>query len=101
MAPAPPSFLYPTPFFLMLTTVIIYRYLYNLKKPDFFVQFYLATMAFKLLIYGGYVATIILLDEEQAYGNVLFFLAGYLIFTGLEVGFLYSRINSNRGPDEG
>ena len=93
MLPEKPSFLYPTSLFLFLTTVVIYRYLYNQKNPQLFVQLYLAIMAFKLLVYGGYAIAIVVLDQQGAVENVAYFLAIYFTFTALEVGFLYHRIS--------
>ena len=93
LASARPSFLMETTLFLFLVTLVIYRYLYNLKDPQFFTTIYLATLAFKILIYGGYTVAIILLDRQGSVENVLYFLVTYMLFTAFEVGFLYQRIS--------
>jgi hypothetical protein len=91
--PVKPTFYTETTIFLLLTTVIIFRYLYSQKNPQLFTQLYLATMAFKLLVYGGFVLTIVLIDTHGAVPNVIYFLCVYTVLTGLEVGFLYHRIS--------
>ena len=57
-----------------------------------FVQLYLLTMVVKLLAYCAYNVVIILQDRENAGINVGFFLITYLLFTTLELAFLYRRI---------
>jgi hypothetical protein len=95
LAPVRPSFLYPTTVLLALVTLMLYRYLQRQKEPQFFVQLYLATMAFKLLVSCGYVFTIAVLDKPGAFPNVLYFLCLYVVFTAVEVAFLYHK-NSSR-----
>lgn len=78
--------------FLLIGTLIIFRYLNRISSPELFVRMYLFMMALKLLAFGAFVVTIILLDKAGAKGNIAFFIITYLIFTGLEVGFLYQKI---------
>jgi len=87
-----PSFFYQTLIFLVFSTAMIYRYLYKIDKPAFFVQLYLLTMAVKLLAYGAYNAFVILEDKAGAAANVVFFMIVYFIFTALEIAFLYRKI---------
>lgn len=89
-----PSFFYPTLLFLLFGTAIIYRYLIKVDKPEFFVQLYLITMAMKLLTYGAYCWIMIAQDNAGAAANVGFFLAVYLAFTALEIGFLFRKISA-------
>lgn len=58
-----------------------------------FVTLYLLSMAVKLLAYGAYVVVMIIYDNEGATENVVFFMAAYALFTGLEVAFLYRKIS--------
>jgi hypothetical protein len=88
-----PTFFYQSIFFLAFSTAIIYRYLYRVDKPDFFVQLYLLMMTVKLLAYACYVYFMIVTDTSGASANVAFFLAVYFLFTGLEVAFLFHKIN--------
>lgn len=87
-----PSFFYQTLIFLVFATTTIFVYLYKLNKPDFFVQFYLLTMAVKFLAYGAYNLFMILEDKPGASLNVVFFMILYIAFTGLEIAFLYRKI---------
>ena len=90
----PPSFLYETVIFLIVSTGAMYGYLYNVNKPDFFVQLYLLLMVVKFFLYGAYVYFMIIKDKPGATMNVAFFITLYFIFTALEVGFLYRKISS-------
>ena len=89
-----PSFLIETTLFLFLVTIVIYRYLYNQKNAQVFTQIYLATLAFKILVYGGYAVAMILIDRAGSVENVIYFLIVYVLFTAFEVGFLYRRISN-------
>ncbi len=85
--------------FLLLGTLINFRYLNRITSPELFVRMYLFMMALKLLAFGAFVVTIILLDKAGAKGNTAFFIITYLIFTGVEVGFLYRKIERQNGPE--
>ena len=91
-----PSFFYQTLIFLVFATITIFAYLYNVDKPDFFVQLYLLTMAVKLLAFGAYNLFMILEDKTGAPANVVFFMLLYFVFTGLEITFLYRKITGTR-----
>jgi hypothetical protein len=90
-----PSFFYQSLVLLTLSTIGLYYYLVRIRKnrPDFFVHFYLASIAIKLLAYGAYLALIIWEDRPGALENVVFFIAVYAVFTALEVGFLWRQIS--------
>ena len=91
-----PSFFYQTLIFLVFATITIFAYLYNVDKPDFFVQLYLLTMAVKFLAFGAYNLFMILDDKSGAPANVVFFMLLYIVFTGLEITFLYRKITGTR-----
>lgn len=90
-----PSFFYQTLIFLVFTTFTIFAYLYKISKPEFFVQLYLLTMAVKFVAYGGYNLVMILEDKAGAAMNVVFFMILYVVFTGLEIAFLYTKITDS------
>lgn len=92
-----PSFFYQTLIFLVFTTTTIFVYLYKVNKPDFFVQLYLLTMAVKLVAYGAYNLLMVLKDKSGAAENVVFFMILYLVFTTLEIVFLYRKITGSEG----
>jgi len=91
-----PSFSYQTILFLALTTSIIFRYLYNIEKPEIFVQLYLLMMAVKLLGYGAYVFYMIMADSAGAVNNVALFLLFYVTLTAMEIIFLYAKIQKTK-----
>lgn len=91
-----PSFLYQITIFLVFATGIIYARLHKVSKPVIFVQFYLLTMALKILAYAVFIGLIILKDPSGAPANVTFFILAYGVFTSLEIAFLYHRITGNK-----
>src|SRR5262245_6648954 len=93
-----PSFFYQTILFLVFGTFVVFRYLYRIEKPDFFVRFYLLTIALKFVAYGAYNLVVILEDRVGAAANVTFFILLYLLFTALEIGFLYRKISRSERP---
>lgn len=88
-----PSFLYETAWLIAVTTVILFLYLYRWAKPSLFVQLYLLSMAVKLIAYFAYNMVMILDDRPGATGNVLYFLVVYVVYTALEIAFLYRRVS--------
>lgn len=96
--PVQPTALFQIVFFLVVSTAGLFIYLLKTRRerPDFFVQFYLLTMTVKLIAYAGFMIFIIMKDREGARLNVITFLFIYLLFTALEIAFLYRRVNSDR-----
>ncbi|MBX2961075.1 MAG: hypothetical protein KF687_01110 [Cyclobacteriaceae bacterium] len=94
LLPSLPSFFYQSLILLTASTIGLYLYLLRTRKsqPEFFVQFYLGSIAIKLLAYGAYLGLIIWEDRPGALENVVFFIAVYAVFTALEVGFLWRQI---------
>ena len=88
-----PSFFFQTLVFLTLGTGIMYRYLYQVKKPDTFVQLYLFMMVLKIIAFGAYAFVIVLKDRADAASNIVFFLICYFICTALEVAHLFQKTN--------
>ena len=93
-----PSFFYQILLFLIFATVVVFRYLYRVDKPDFFVQLYLLTIVVKFIAYVVFNLVVILQDRAGAAKNVAFFLINYLLFTALEVVFLYRKISHSKRP---
>jgi hypothetical protein len=86
-----PSFFWQTLIFLNFSTLLIFYYVIR-SGSNSFVQLYLLTMVLKLFAYCAYNIVIILQDRENAGINVGFFMITYLLFTTLELVFLYKRI---------
>jgi hypothetical protein len=80
---------------LALTTLVIFYYLLNWSqsKGQMFTQFYLLSIAVKLVAYGAFIAIIVVTDPTMAVGNTVLFLASYILFTFLEVLFLFRKVN--------
>ena len=92
-SPVWPSFAVPTTIFVSITTLLIYRYLIRQKDPQFFVTFYLATMAFKILIFGAYVFAIAKLETTLLTANIVYFMVVYFFTLVTEVSFLFYEKN--------
>lgn len=90
-----PGFFWQSLVLLNLSTIGLYRIMVNIKrdKPDYFVPLYLATLILKLLAFGTYIFLMVKLQPEWRIQNVVFFMVGYVIFTGLETVFLYRFVN--------
>lgn len=94
-----PTFANEITLLLTVTTAVLYSYLagwYN-KNPQLFTQFYLLSIALKLLGYGALAGVVIYLDPGQAVPNVILFLVAYLLFTLLEIIFLFPKVASGSG----
>jgi uncharacterized phage infection (PIP) family protein YhgE len=89
-----PSFYLESLILLALTTGGLYFFLVKTKRdrPDFFVPLFLATLVIKLLAMGAFLFVMVLDDPAGAIPNAVSFLVLYLIFTALEIGFLYPQI---------
>ena len=96
--PTTPTFLFETTWLVSLVTAIIFVYLYRAAKGPSFVQFYLLSLVVKLLACFAYTLLMILEDRAAALVNVVYFLALYLLFTAVEITFLYRRISRLRQP---
>jgi len=90
-----PEYFYRTLIFLFVSTAGLYRFLLRTKqqRPDFFVQFYLATMVVKLIAYGAYMFVIVSSQAKRPVYDIVFFMVVYFIFTAIEIGFLYRHVN--------
>ena len=91
----PTEYFFRTLIFLFVSTAGLYRFLLRTKqqRPDFFVQFYLATMVVKLIAYGAYMFIVVTSQAEKPVYDVAFFMVVYFIFTAIEIGFLYRQVN--------
>ena len=89
-----PDFLYQTLIFLFLATAGLYRFLLKTKqeRPDYFVQLYLLTLVIKIIASSVYLFVMVVGQPEPA-RDVVFFMGVYFVFTALEIGFLYKRVN--------
>ncbi|MEP2669986.1 MAG: hypothetical protein ABJH04_13375 [Cyclobacteriaceae bacterium] len=96
--PVFPSFFFQTIILLFLGAAGIYYYLVDIKneKPKYFAQLYLLTLFVKLVAYGAYILFVLMKSPNQAAANAGVFMVTYILFTGLEVGFLYRRITGKK-----
>lgn len=86
-----PSFTKESLILLVLSIGIIFRYLYRVRQPELFVSLYLLTMVVKLVAYGAYCYFMIATDQAGSAPNLVFFLLNYILFTALEIVFLYKK----------
>ena len=90
-----PSFSVEIVILLFVSTLVIYYRLIRVQEHTF-VQFYLLSMAVKILAYAAFNLLMVLKDKPGANANVLFFLLVYILFTVLEIAFLYQRFAASR-----
>ena len=80
-------------FFVLFITLVIYYNLNKLrsKQPEAFTQFYLLSIALKMV--GGLTLIFFIVwdDPSSSTGNVTLFILSYLFLTFLEVFFLLKR----------
>lgn len=78
-----------------LATIHAGSYLFLRKRSaENLTQVYLLSITIKILLSCGFVIWFILAKPDDANYNVIFFLAGYVIFTAVEVIFLLLKKNS-------
>jgi hypothetical protein len=96
--PVFPSFFFQTIILLFLGAAGIYYYLIDIKneKPKYFAQLYLLTLFVKLVAYGAYILFVLLKSPTQTAANAGVFMVTYMLFTALEVGFLYRKITGKK-----
>ncbi|HNP07419.1 MAG TPA: hypothetical protein PKN99_07315 [Cyclobacteriaceae bacterium] len=96
--PVFPSFFFQTIILLFLGAAGIYYYLVDIKdeKPKYFAQLYLLSLSVKLIAYGAYILFVLLKSPNHAAANAGVFMATYILFTALEVGFLYRKISEKK-----
>ena len=93
-----PSFSGTIIIFLALATILLYRF--TIRKlgyrPEDFVKIYLGTTVLRILFFGGFIFTLIILHRPGARGNASLFLVSYFLFTALEVAILFRQVNSKK-----
>jgi hypothetical protein len=84
---------YVTLAFVVFATVLVYAYLIKMP-PAQFTPFYLLLSMVKLIGFLAYLVIVVIkLKSSSPYADVVVFLVCYLLFTALEIGFLYRYIN--------
>lgn len=87
-----PTFYWETLVLLTVTTGGLYYLLHTTRKekPDLFVPVFLGTLVIKLVATGGFLIFVMLEDPAGAVSNAVSFLIFYVVFTVLEITFLYA-----------
>jgi len=88
---ANPSFLMLILTTLAVATWLIYFFIQRTSREDF-VKNYMLTIVLKLLGGGIFISVLLYIDKPGANANAVLFMTAYLLFTGLEVGFLFRRL---------
>jgi hypothetical protein len=93
-----PSFFTEILIFFGLFNSVLYWILARKQAvdPADFVKIYLGVTVLRLLIFGGFIYALILLDKPGAPKNALFFLIGYFLFTLQEVWTLFRKIDAQK-----
>lgn len=77
----------------VITTASIYMVLARTAKPQLFVNLYLLTIVMKLIFYSALLLMMRLISPQSLEPNAILILAAYLLFTFLEVGVLFAKVN--------
>jgi hypothetical protein len=79
--------------FITFMTLVVYYNLNKLshKQPEAFTQFYLLSIALKMVAGLTLISMIVGSDTSAAIGNVTLFIVSYLILTFLEVYYLLGK----------
>lgn len=85
-----PSFLFLIVTVLAAATFLAYFFMLRTGSENF-VKNYLLTIVVKLLAGGIFIGAIIFADIDGAETNAVTFMVVYLLFTGLEVAFLFGK----------
>jgi hypothetical protein len=88
---ANPSFLILILTVLAVATWLVYFFIQKTNREDF-IKNYLLSIVLKLLSGGIFIFILLYIDKPGADVNAIFFMTAYLLFTGLEVGFLFRRL---------
>lgn len=88
---ANPSFLSLILTVLTLATWLVYFFMQRTRREDF-IKNYMLTIVLKLLAGGIFISILIYVDKPGANANAILFMTAYLLFTGLEVGFLFRKL---------
>lgn len=86
-----PSFLTLILIVLGGATWLVYFFIQRSNREDF-IKNYLLTIVLKLLVGGIFIFTLLYIDKAGSDANAIFFMAAYLLFTALEVGFLFKKL---------
>lgn len=85
-----PTFIWETLAFLGFLTVTLFA-LIRRAAPELFIQFYLLSMVLKLILGGVFIFVVIYHDRPNAIPNAVGFLVIYVVFTVIEIAFLYRK----------
>jgi hypothetical protein len=89
-----PSFLFLIVTVLASATFLVYFFMLRTSGENF-IKNYLLTIVIKLLAGGLFIGAVIFADIEGAEQNAITFMISYLLFTMLEVGFLFGKFNKS------
>src|SRR5712675_141297 len=93
---ANPSFLILILTVLAVATWLVYFFIQRTNREDF-IKNYLLTIVLKLLVGGVFIFSLLYIDKPGSDANGILFMAAYVLFTGLEVGFLFKKLDQSRG----
>lgn len=93
-----PTFVGETLIFLYAVTLLIFIYLYRGRKREHFLPLFLLTLAVKMIAAIVFAVWMVLAEPANAAANLSLFLIVYIVFTALEIGFLYPLVRRNGVP---
>lgn len=76
----------------VLVTFVLYRLLIRIHTPQVFVNGYLGSIVVKLLVCIALLLTVRIVSPQDLSPNAILFVVCYVLFTILEITFLYLKL---------
>jgi len=89
-----PSYGWEIIFYMAFSTAAMVNILLKKSGPVLFTQLYLLTIVIKILAGSVVILFIIFINRREAFENAALFIITYILFTILEVTFLYRKANN-------
>jgi hypothetical protein len=77
----------------VITTASIYMVLARTGNPRLFVNLYLLTIVMKLIFFSALLLMMRFIAPQSLTPNAVLILVAYILFTALEVGVLFAKVN--------
>lgn len=84
--------------FIAFITTVIYGYARRFIGTPYFVHMFLLSLVVKLLASVIFLLFVVLPDTAHANASIILFMPVYMVFTALEIGFLYPGIAKINHP---
>ena len=81
-------------FYMTFSTALVVNILQKKSGPVLFTQLYILTIVIKIMTGSILILFIIYTDRQGGFRNAILFITTYILYTILEVTFLYRKVNN-------